>query len=70
MITYGGAGGYCPRVHQFIWLVYPTGVGCLAIVGNERLSSRNVHSPSPDLSGHYGQERPSGQTNVAHTINI
>ena len=35
-LLYGGAGGYRPRVHRFISLVYPTGLGCLKIFGQTK----------------------------------
>ena len=46
-VFYGGAGGYCPRVRQFNWLIYPTGIGRLGTV--KRRNGQKVSQVDPNL---------------------
>ena len=68
-LFFGGAGGYCPRVHRFNWLVCPTGVDRLEILERGRLNGQNVTFQSPDLSARAGHSRASIQM-ICHTLTL
>lgn len=42
--TFGGAGGYCPRVRQFIFAKSSTGLVRFSVLGSEYQNEQTFHS--------------------------